>query len=155
MAARARNDFVAGQVLTAAQMDALPGGWVGYLVQSSSQGSITTETDITALSSLTVTLEANRLYKCWAELSVETSTATEIARARIYRGADVQVARKLLLADAADEYVFPLARVFTVSSGGSYTFKVTLERIGTTGTLQATASSNTPGILCVEDLGSV
>lgn len=155
MAARTRTDFVAGQTLTAAQMDALPAGWLGYLVSQSNQTGITTEADITNLSTLSVTLEANRLYRVWAELTIESTIADERATVRIYKGSDLQVQRPFGMPSypsTTTRLGVHVSRVFT-STAGTYTFKVSLER-EYLGSLSVKANSDAPALLVVEDLGA-
>jgi len=156
MAERTRHDYVAGEVLTAAQLDAMPGGWIGYLVSTSNQTGITTETNISGLSSLTVTLEANRLYRVTTEFTIEAATKNERAIVKIYKGTDLQVQRPISFPaypDLEARVTAHVSRLFT-STAGDFEFRVSLAR-EYIAALSVVANSNAPAILSIEDLGAV
>jgi spore coat protein U-like protein len=58
----ANTTFTSGAILTAAQMNNLPWGQVGYVTKATTQTAITTEADIAGLS-ITWTAVAGRVYK--------------------------------------------------------------------------------------------
>lgn len=156
MAERTRHDYVAGEVLTAAQLDAMPGGWIGYLVSTSNQTGITTETNITGLSGLTVTLEANRLYRVTTEFTIEAATKNERAIVKIYKGTDLQVQRPIAFPaypDLEARTMAHVSRLFT-STAGDFEFRVSMQR-EFIAALSVQANSNAPAILSIEDLGAV
>lgn len=156
MAERERHDYVAGEVLTAAQLDAMPGGWIGYLVSSSNQTSITTEVAISGLSGLTVTLEANRLYRVSAEFTVESTIKNERAIVKILKGTDLIVQRPFAFPaypDLEPRITVHLSRVFTTTAG-DFEFSVRMSR-DFIAALSVQANSNAPALLVIEDLGAV
>jgi hypothetical protein len=156
MAERERHDFVAGEVLTAARLDAMPGGWIGYLQSTSNQTGITTEVDIAGLSGLNVTLEANRLYRVSAEFTIEAATKNERASVKIYKDTDLIVQRPIAFPAYPDLEARTTARIsrLVTSLSGSFAFKVTMAR-EFIAALSVIANSNAPAFLIVEDLGAV
>ena len=62
MAITPNTTFTAGNILTAAQMNRLPWGIMGYAQATASQSGITTETNVTGLS-VTFTADSTRYYK--------------------------------------------------------------------------------------------
>lgn len=158
MAERTRHDYVAGEVLTAAQLDAMPGGWIGYLVSTSNQDGIASQNAvaITGLSGLTVTLEANRLYRVAAEFTVESTVKNERATVQIVKGNDLMIQRPFpfpAYPDLEPRITVHLSRLFT-STAGDFEFSVRMAR-EYIAALSVQANSNAPAILSIEDLGAV
>jgi hypothetical protein len=65
----ANTTFTSGAILTAAQMNNLPWGVVGYATKTTTQTAITTEADLSGLS-ITWTATAGRVYKFTAHINL-------------------------------------------------------------------------------------
>lgn len=150
----APGDFEAGDILGAADLNALPGGVRGYAKVTSSQGSVTVWTDITGLTA-TWTAVSSRLYKYTVIIPAQSTSASEVI--------DVMVTDSSNGVKAAGRY--DVAATNTVSTttlvgyetglSGSTTRKV---RAGggegsSAGTITVSMSTTVPGVFIVEDIG--
>lgn len=128
-----------------------PGGVLDYAQITSSQGSITTETDITGLS-VTAIVAANRRIRIsvWGRMS-STNTTTryivDIKEGSTYVG------------KAGDDMVngdnsLVVGGPVLTPSAGSHTYIVRMRRISGTGTGSFVADAASPGYMLVEDIGS-
>lgn len=154
MASRTRHDFASGAILTSAQLDALPAGWLGYKLQTNALGGVTnSEATIPELQE-TVTWGAGRILRLAAEISVESTVALDEVRIRIVRDTDVQLARDFGILLANKDQGHHVERLWETPSAGSGLFKVTVERVTGSGTITVQASSNLVGSLIIQDLGS-
>lgn len=137
----------------ASEDNSLPGGWIGYVEITSSQGSISTETDITGLS-VTVTVNTTRRIKLTAYCSGWLSTVNG-DRAVMYikeSTTKLQEARSSTTAAGVATDAIIVQAVLAPSSG-SHTYKVSFERNAGTGSLTFGAGTTNPAFLLVEDVG--
>lgn len=141
---------VAGEVLTAANVNKLPGGWIGYAEVTANQGGITTEIDLTSLS-VAVTVGTSRRIRISYIGSVATSVSGDTAVAYIKEGAAYLQQSALTMPSGANEVVN--SSVVLTPTAGAHTYKITMARLAGTGTLQHTVSATSPGYILVEDLG--
>jgi hypothetical protein len=152
MTVRTPHSGVAGEVLTAANLAKYPKGWIGYTSTASDQGSITTETTLSGLST-SPTFGAFRAYRIAVVAHVKSATASDRWRMRIkVDGTTVQDFRKTdTVANVAETASFH-AIVFAPSAGVA-AITVTLELTSGTGALTMEATSTTPATITVEDIG--
>lgn len=148
--------YVAGDILTASNMNLLPGGTVDYAIKTSDQN-ITGAgpTDITSLT-VTFTAVAGRRYKItghcdvadvdegdqWVGL-VRTSAATIGRFGRIRGGVG---------SPSEDATTFD-GSVVHVPGAGSVTYKLSLERISGSSDVDVIAAATNPAYILVEDIG--
>jgi hypothetical protein len=143
--------FVAGNVLTAAQMNNLPFGSAGYATNTSLSQTVTTLTDITSLS-VTFTAVANRIYKVEGWVYLATTEGTNVAGTYIRNGATtLQVsAYNLQIANVAYSTYVCYVGTFTA---GSTTLKLSAQRQAGSGTVTASAAATNPAQFLVTDIG--
>lgn len=142
---------VAGEVLTAANVNKIPGGWIGYAEVTANQTGITTEVDVTGLS-IAVTVGASRRIMVSVEFSAVSSVAGDIGSLNIMEGGAVLQARDTHLAIAT--YAFDVrGAVVLTPAAGAHTYKATFRRSVGTGTLNTAANVNRPAFIHVYDLG--
>lgn len=143
----------ASEVLTAANYNKNGGGCIAYATQTSTQGSITTETALTSLTT-SPTLVASRLYLALIIVHAKSDTSADRIRVRLKRdGTTINDCRLPdTTANAADTF-FTFALVVGASAGAS-TFAGTIERSSGSGTVSTESSATTPGVLAVFDLGA-
>lgn len=143
--------FLAGDVLTAADLNGLPGGYIGYAQAVTNQAGITTEVDVTSLS-VTFTAFADRRYKITALANV-LSAGNIRALLKITDGSNV------VKAGAYNQLATTtgtLTAVEVVSGlSGSITRKARLLQDSGTGGLTVVASATIPAFILVEDIGEV
>jgi len=138
-----------GDVLTKANFDKLPGGWIGEALVTASQASITAETDLTNLT-VTVTAGANRRLKISATVPVQNSTPNVQMILSIKEGATYLQQGALIVAGTS-VYETIHVEVDLTPTTGSHTYKLALQAAAGTGAMAATA--NHPAFLLVEDIG--
>ncbi len=142
---------VAGEVLTAANVNKLPGGWIGYAEVTSSQGSIVSETDITSLT-VTVTVGASRRIRVSYRGALATTIAGDTAASYIKEGATTLQSTHDVHMPTTAAFAAETSVVLT-PTGGSHTYKIASLRATGTGTIQHTATTATPSYIVVEDIG--
>jgi len=145
--------FTAGDVLSAANMNALPGGVKARAVITAPQGGITTVTDITGLT-VTWTAVANRLYRISAYSLILGNVVDDEAYMDITDGSNAVQQR------ASDSLggTAPTARAFApvvtqTGLSGSVTRKIRVTRQAGSGAVQVAADGVHPAWIMVEDLG--
>jgi hypothetical protein len=145
--------FTALDVLTAANMNLLPAGEVGYASVTANQGSITTVADLTSLTA-TWTAVSSRRYMITVYGNAVSSVAGDVGGLHISTsgGTDVQLAQ-FYLPSAGVTSVAVHAQVMLTGLSGSVTYKARMSRISGTGTLQFSASATAPGQFSVVDIG--
>lgn len=144
---------VSGEVLTAANVNKIPGGWIGYNESTTNQGSIAgTEVDITGLTA-TVTVGTSRRIRITVELSLSSSVANDVPSLRIKEGTTQLQSREEHLGSVVGALAAISASVVLTPTAGSHTYKATLVRAVGTGTLVVNASATAPAFLLVEDIG--
>lgn len=141
---------VDGDILTAANFDKLPGGWIGYVEATANQTTITTEADLTSLS-VTVTAGTTRRLRLTGKVNFTSTVANDGAKLRIKESSTVLNAADNATPTGAGG-VFIFASAVITPSAGSHTYKLTLARTGT-GTLTMNASATEAAYLLIEDIG--
>lgn len=137
--------------LTAAQMNDLPQGTLGYAPATVSQGSITAEVDLTSLT-VTVTTTASRRIKISGWAFFNSSVANDIVRFLIQQDG-VQVASGAAILPVTFNVGVPVFAVLTPSAG-SHTYKLRAARDSGTGNVSMNASATFPAFILVEDIGT-
>jgi hypothetical protein len=141
---------VDGDILTAANFDRLPGGWIGYVEATTNQTTITTVVDLTSLS-VAVTVGTNRRLRITGKVNFTSTVANDGAKLRIQESATVLNAADNTTPTGAGG-VFIFASAVLTPTAGTHTYKLTLARTGT-GTLTMNASATEAAYLLVEDIG--
>lgn len=153
MVARTVHDFVAGETPSAAIFDADPRGWQGRQTTSADQTGITTETDLTDLSALSVTVLSGRVIRVTAHCTVDSDVTGDHAILTLYQDSDAKASCRRDLGAANRDETFNISWVGTPSAG-AHTFKLTLKRASGTGTVALRASAADQAVLLVEDIGA-
>lgn len=149
MAVRTAFDAVAGSVLTAANLDKYPGGWIGYVEVTANQTGISSVTDLTSLS-VTVTAGTSRRLKTEGYAVLAQNTSTAAVSFTIRSGASAQLALWQAVVTGNTVTTGNPKRVDTPSSGAN-TYKLSLA--ANAGTVDLNASSTSPAFILVEDIG--
>lgn len=141
----------AGEVLTAANLARLPGGWIGVSEATANQGSIgTTSTDLTNLS-VAVTVGTSRRIRVSVFCNISMQTASNRALLRLQEGAtQLAEARKDIVVD--NHASFNVSVILTPTAG-AHTYKITARVLNAGSSLTSEASSTAPAYILVEDLG--
>lgn len=139
-----------GHVVDDDELNSLPRGEIGYVEVTGTQGSITSEVDITSLT-LTVTLSSARRYR-WKYVGEFLSTVADGAYvAKITDSSNNQLARDTGPANTASQRL--AVEYEENGSGASTTRKVRLSRATGSGTYTHSGASSNPARLSVEDIG--
>lgn len=150
MAITPNTTFTAGSILTAAQMNRLPWGIIGYAQATANQTGITTEVNVTGLS-VTFTADSTRYYKTTIyTFSVQQNTAAGYAEFKITDGSNVQKQNGVIYQLAGVQSPMCVTVVETGLSG-SVTRKA--RALTNAGTLLLAASATAPMFIVVEDIG--
>lgn len=147
------HTFVAGETLTAVNMELLPKGRMASASVTANQGSITTETDLTSLSISWTAISAHYyliIGQCLARSTVTTDTLVMF----ITDGSSthVQQIQAGSTSQATVDVTLHGAVVLTGLSG-SVTYKLRGSRSGS-GTMQMTAGATFPAYIVAVDLGA-
>jgi hypothetical protein len=142
---------VAGTPIVAANHVKFPGGWIGYVEVTSTQGSITTGTDITSLT-LTVTVGTSRRLKLTGEVGFSSSVGTDYAQLQITTGANTLVQARNVATPTTPSVGVHAEAVLTPSSG-SNTWKLRAARASGSGNISTDCGSGVPGFILIEDIG--
>lgn len=140
-----------GDVLTKANFDKLPGGWIGYVPMTADHTGITTQVDITGLT-VTVTVNTSRRIRIYAEMSMQSSSVDDLWETHIYEdGVDVALREwRPTPANVAETAIISTVRT---PSAGSHTYKIRGGRgFGAAGTWVVNGTSK-PAYILVEDIG--
>jgi hypothetical protein len=127
-------------------------GTLGYAQVTATQGSITTEADLTSLTA-TVTVAAGRRIKITGVVLVQTTNTDTIAYLRIKESTTVLQIASQMFHLSTDVLALRATSVLTPSAG-SHTYKLSLARQGGTGTLSMVAGATFPAFILVEDIGT-
>jgi hypothetical protein len=147
MAIAPNTTFTSGQILTAAQMNALPWGIVAF--GSKTTGNTYT-TEATQVTTNAFTAVANRYYRITYHEPVLYSTTGGVTYMRIKNGA-TQLQNTYVTTSPAYE-AFGHTYVVTTFSAGSVTITGTIAAVvGSPGT--AVRGATQPAIITVEDIG--
>jgi hypothetical protein len=125
---------------------------VGYAAKSSNQAGIgATETDITELT-VTITVPAGRQIKLTAGALLDASVVNDFYAPRIKEGTTVLQVAVVQITVIGQGLPWQQSVVISPSAG-THTYKVTMQRIGGTGTGSFLANpSNNPAFLLAEDI---
>jgi len=145
----APGGFTAGDVLSAADMNALPGGVIGFAIRTTQLAeNISTEQDAPDLT-FTFTAVAGRLYVVQAAVAASVG-ASSAPFCKIYQGATL-LKNTLTLVGAASNLSLYTATPPMTFTAGTVTVKV---RIGTeAGNATFAASTDDPSYISVADVG--
>lgn len=144
--------FVAGAVLTAAQVNDISQGTLGYAQAVANQTTITTVVDVTSCTT-TVTVVAGRRVRITGELIAGSTVGTDIGRMSIKEGATLlQFCDAPLSIGGGSGNKF-IANVILQPSAAAHTYKLTMERTVGTGSITVVAGATFPAYIHVEDVG--
>lgn len=150
MAVRTAYTPVAGEVLTAANLKRLPGGWIGYNEVTADQAGITAMTDLTGLS-LAVTVAATRRVRVTVQCWVFSSVNGDSAQVSIREGSTQLNTGTVQVSNVVATSV-NFSAVLTPTTG-AHTYKASLLRSSGTGSLTMQAGATFPAFIYVEDVG--
>lgn len=140
---------VAGEVLTAANVNRLPGGWIGYAQVTASQTGIgSAATDVTGLT-VAVTVGASRRIAIRAQAGAQQQTETALAEFNIYEDTTRLTRHPVTIAAGLFDMMSP--SVVLTPAAGAHTYKIVAHTAA--GTLDILASGDWPAYILVEDLG--
>lgn len=140
-----------GDVLTKANFDKLPGGWIGYAEVTANQTTITTETSLTGLT-VTVTVNTSRRIRIGARANILSTVADDRFSLRIKESATVLNTGEGVLRLASVDQTFYTEWIGTPSAG-VHTYNLTLQRLNGTGSGSLIAGATFPAHILVEDIG--
>lgn len=150
MAVRTAYAPVAGAVLTAANLAKLPGGWIGYAETTTPQAGIGAATDLTSLT-VTPTIGTGRRIRISAQVAFTVAaSATTYLRIADSVGTVFQTSRLTLA--GAGSVGFLVATAVLTPSPGAVTYKLTLQCVGSTASVDSAAGL--PSFILVEDVGA-
>lgn len=144
----------AGNVLTAAQVKQIPGGWIGFAESTTLQSLVgtATETDLTGFS-LTVTVGSNRRIKLSAGGLLSRTVADGVTVGRFKEGSTELGRWAQHSPSALTEFDMAYGAVVLTPTAGSHTYKLTLQRFSGTGNVTLNSGAGTPTHFLIEDLG--
>lgn len=146
------GEITTGELVSAAGLNSLPGGVLGYAEVTANQTGITTETDLTGLS-VTVTVADSRRIKITYFGAHEINTVDNRVVASIKESTTTLAFLQTHHSEAATpgRHNAYGAAVITPSSG-SHTYKVTM-LAPDAGSASLAASATGPAFILVEDIG--
>lgn len=140
---------VSGEVLTAANVNKLPGGWIGYNQVTANQAGVgITATDLTGLT-VTVTVGSSRRIRVSASVGIQQRTSAALPEVNIYEGASRL--QRFPVSVAAEQYEILNPSVVLTPTAGSHTYNLKL--VTSTATVDMLAGADWPAFILVEDLG--
>ena len=151
MAVNPNTTFTAGAILTAAQMNRLPWGVMGYATKTANQTGIgPTATDITSLT-LTFTANTLRVYRTtiWSLVRMNTSAGTPVIQ--ITDGSNVVKTEGDMYVAAGGNFATLMVSCIETGVSGSTVRKG--RAVVATATMDVIASSTFPAYITVEDIG--
>lgn len=141
----------AGNTITAANNNRIPGGWIGYAEGTTSQTGITTATDVTGCS-VTLTPNSSRRLKITGQILAQASGSAARAILLILQdGTQVGPAgqQRMETTASAGQCTVRTSAIITPTNA-SHTYK--LQAQAGTGTINVASDTQTAWIL-VEDIG--
>jgi hypothetical protein len=139
-----------GAALTAANVNNLPGGWIGYVERVTDSSTWTTAISDVAGMSQAVTVNANRKIRISACFSVTTSTE-DAHDFYIREGSTALRGVRHVWGNISPSDFIDFSVVLNPSAG-SHTYKLSAEKANA-GTGNILASGTNPAFLLIEDLG--
>lgn len=150
MAVRTAYAPTAGEVLTAANLAKVAGGWIGYAEATAAQtGIAAANTDLTSLSVAVTVGNARRIKVSWFVVVTQVTSAAG-SSLRAAEGATQLNLSSLAL--AATESGTHTGAVILTPTSGAHTYKLTLATGA--GTINTIASATIPCWILVEDIGT-
>lgn len=150
MAITPNTTFTSGNILTAAQMNRLPWGIMGYAQATANQTGITTVANITN-ASVTFTADPTRYYRTTLYVGyAEQQTAAAYLSTFITDGSNV-IKQTATMYQAPSAGIPLIATVVETGLSGSVTRKGRAQT--SAGSLTLAASSTQPIFIVVEDIG--
>jgi hypothetical protein len=147
------HTFVAGEVLTAVNMELLPKGRMGSASVTADQGSITTVVDLTSLS-VTFTAISAHYYLILGKCLAQSTVATDQVQLVIADGSSTQINADADNASVANQSFGLGAMALVTGASGSTTYKLRMLRGAGSGTVTMKASATVPAFIVVQDLGA-
>jgi hypothetical protein len=141
---------VDGDVLTSANFNKLPGGWIGYAEVTANQAGIVAETDLTSLT-VTVTVGTSRRIRVRAQARASKSVADGNVVLYVKEGATYLTGIDAQMANTTAETTIAGDVILTPTSG-AHTYKLAMNLAGT-GTVTMGAGAAYPAFILVEDIG--
>jgi hypothetical protein len=141
--------------LTAAQMNDIPQGSLGYIATSTAQGSITAFVDLTTLT-LTVTVVAGRRIRIQGFVHIQSTATNDIMGLRLLEDGGNPgglLIQNNVSSPVANWGVGCHLHCIRTPTVGAHTWKLQAGRDSGTGTITA-AHATTPGWLLIEDIGT-
>jgi hypothetical protein len=146
----------AGDPLTAAQINSVAAGWIGYAEKTSDQAGISsTQVDISSLTT-TVTVNASRRLLISAYVDAGGSAVNDRFAVLIMDGA-TQLQSSVLYVPFADAAITTMSftpMTVETPTAGAHTYKLVAVRNNGSGTMTIQASAANPGMLLVQDIGA-
>lgn len=143
--------IIPGHVVTAAELNALPRGWLGYVEITGGVAYTTTLTDITGLS-VAVTLAAGRRIKVSAHAVLSPGSANVGQNAFIREGSTTLQRADAIVSAVPSSASVELAVILTPTAG-VHTYKMSGQAAsGSSGTYNA--GGTFPAWILVEDIGA-
>lgn len=152
MTSRVGKEFVALEVLTAASLNLMPDGWVGYGANSANQTGINTSTDITN-ANVTIQAGTNRLYLILATVTVTAGAASQGWAGTIVEDSTVigRWARTENLNNGAIQQF--TGWTLATPSAGTHTYKLAVTWSSGTGSIDISGTAPAQAKIVVIDLG--
>lgn len=141
---------VAGEVLTAANVNKLPGGWLGYAEVTADQGGIVAEVGVTGLSVVVTVGSARRIRVSYIGQSATTASG-DVTATFIREGAAYLQSATLTLPNASAHTIS--AYCILTPTAGSHTYSITTQRLVGSGSITHKAGATNPASILVEDIG--
>lgn len=145
--------FVSDEIVTASKMNTIPRGVLGYAQVLANQATITTEVDLTGLSAV-VSVEAGRRIRITGSVRTTGTVTQNVARLKIKETTTTLQTAEMEQNRTGSSESLEKSVVIT-PSGGSHTYKLTLEMSTGTGSISMVAGTGAVAFILVEDLGSV
>lgn len=139
-----------GDVLTKANFDKLPGGWIGYAESSSTQTGITTEVDVTGCS-VTVTVNANRRIRITGRVNTGASSVNDVNVYILIKESTTEVGRIAGMHSLTGRELTLYGSCVLTPTPGAHTYKLTIQATG--GSVATQNITNALNFILVEDLG--
>jgi hypothetical protein len=134
-------------------LDTQPGGNRGYAQAVASQTPITVLVDLAGLSVGPVTFIANRRVRVKGRILAQSTVASDIVFLLIVNDVGAAVASTRFQLGLANQPLTVDVEAIIIPAAGARTYKMQLQRLVGTGTIQMTASASEQAFLEVEDIG--
>ncbi len=142
-------------VWTEADVDSLPGGWIGYVEVTSSQTGITSITDLSGLS-VAVTVNASRRIRVTGHGTVQKNTNNGLVKLLIRESSTtLGLIIDNIMGNTSDvnSRMTGEGSVVLTPSAGTHTYKLSLSSATADADLSAASGDPGPAWLLVEDIG--